>query len=156
MNPQMENELDTEIGRALQGLPDLAAPPGFAARTMSALEQPASRRVQPWTQWPVSGRIASLVLALAVATTNFLGLRVVEPGLLTEASHRLAPLASHLASFWNVLGALTGALALAAQQMGKLFMLACFAAAAGACAVCAGCGTIFNRLALAGPRKSQL
>jgi hypothetical protein len=55
-----------------------------------------------------------------------------------------------------VLGALAGALALAVEHLGKGFMLACLVAAAGACAVCAGFGTIFVRFALAKPGRSPL
>jgi hypothetical protein len=156
MNTEMEKELEIEISRALQGLPDLAAPPGFLARTMGALEQPSPWRLQPWTGWPLFARIAFLVVALGAAAAAVEGWRVVGPGLLAEASHRLAPAVASLASFWNVLSGLAGALTLAAEQLSKGFMLACLVAAAGACAVCAGFGTIFVRLALAGPRKNQL
>ena len=156
MNPEMEKELETEIGAALQGLPDLAAPPGFLARTMNALEQPAPRLMRPWTQWPLSGRLAFLVLALAAVAGVVVEWGAVEPALLAGASRRLASAAASVECFWNALSALTGALALAAEHMGWQFMLACLAAAAGACAVCAGFGTIFMRLALAGPGKNPL
>jgi hypothetical protein len=156
MNPEMEKELETEIGKALQGLPDLAAPPGFLARTMGALEQPAPWRMRPWAGWPLSARIAFLVFALAAVAGFFAEGRAIEPGLLAGAWHRVAPVAVGVACFWNVLCGLTGALALAVQHLGKGFMLACLAAAAGACAFCAGFGTIFVRLALTRPGKNQL
>jgi len=156
MNTEMEKELETEISQALQGLPDLAAPPGFLARTMGALERPAPWQLQPWPRWPLFARFAFLVVALAVLALAVAGWRAFEPGLLARTSHRLAPAAAGFASFWNVLSGLAGALTLAVEQLGKGFMLACLVVAAGACAVCAGFGTIFVRLALASPSKNQL
>jgi hypothetical protein len=154
MNP--ESELEAEMSRALQGLPDLAAPPGLLARTMGALERPARSRLRPWPEWPLAARAAFMVFALAAVAGAIAELRVLEPGLLAGISHRLAPMAAGFARFWNVVSGLTGALALAAQQLGKGFMLACLVAVAGACATCAGFGTIFVRLALARPGKNQL
>jgi hypothetical protein len=156
MNSDMEKELETEISGVLQELPNLAAPPGFLARTMTALEQPASRRLRPWTQWPMSGRLVFLVLALAVVAGVVVQWEAVEPGLLAGASRRLAPAAAGLKCFWNALAALTGALALAVEHLGWGFMPACLAAAAGVCAVCAGLGAILTRLALARPEKRPL
>ena len=156
MNTDLEKELEREISQALQGLPDLAAPPGFLRRTMGALEQPSPRRLRPWTGWPLAARFAFLVFAMTAVGAVLAELRVVEPGLLAGASRRLAPLVAGFTSFWNVLSALTGALALAVQQLGKGFMLVCLVAAAGACAACAGFGTIFVRLVLGRPEKNQL
>jgi hypothetical protein len=156
MNPEVEQELETEIGRALQSLPDLAAPPGFLTRTMGALEKPAPWRLRPWARWPSSARVAFLVFALAAAAGAVAELRAVEPGLLAAAAGRLAPVAAGAACFWHVAGALADAATLAVEHLGKGFMLGCVVAAAGACAVCAGFGTIFVRLAQAGPRKNQL
>jgi len=156
MNPELEQELEKEIGRALQGLPDLAAPPGLLRRTMSALQKPAPWRVGLWTNWPVSVRIAFFVLALAAVAAAVVGWRAGEPGLMAAAGHGLAPVVSGVKCCWNVLGALAGAVALAAEHLGKGFMLACLVAAAGGCAVCAGCGTIFVRFALARPGRNSL
>ena len=156
MNPELEKELEREISQALQGLPDLAAPPGFLRRTMGALEQPSPQRLRPWTGWPLAARIAFLLFAMAAVGAAFAELRVVEPSLVAGASRRVAPLVAGFTSFWNVLSALTCALARAGEQLGRGFMLACLVAAAGACAVCAGFGTIFVRLVLGRPEKSQL
>ena len=156
MNTELDKELETEISQALQGLPNLAAPPGFLRRTMGALEQPSPWRLQPWTGWPLAARVAFLVFAVAVVGVAIAGLRVVEPGLLAGASRRLAPLVAGVASLWNAVSALAGALALAVEQLGKGFVLACFVAAAGACAACAGFGTIFVRVVLGRSEKTQL
>jgi len=156
MNPDMEKELETEMSLALKGLPNLAAPPGLLARTMRALEQPAPWRLKPWTGWALPTRIAFVVIALAAVGGGMAELRVVEPGLLAEASRRLSPVTAGFTSFWNVLRALADALALGVGHLGKGFMLACLVAVTGACAVCAGFGTIFVRLALSGPGKNQL
>jgi hypothetical protein len=156
MNVEMERELETEIGRALQGLPDLAAPPGLLARTMQALEKPAAGQMRPWSAWRLSARIAFITVALAMVAAGVMALRAVEPGVLANLSHRLAPAASALEHSWSVLSALEGALALAVAHLGKGFMLAGLVAAAGAWAACAGVGTIVVRLALARPGRNPL
>ena len=156
MNPEMEKELETEIASALEGLPDLAAPRGLLKRTMNALEQPVPWHVRPWTKWPLSVRIAFFVFVLAAVTAACVGWRAVEPALLAAASRRLAPALADARCFWNLLGAFARALVLAFEQLGQAFMLACLGAAAGACAVCAGFGTILVRLTRAGPESNQL
>jgi hypothetical protein len=156
MNPEMEKELELEIDRVLQGLPDLAAPPGLLTRTMCALEQPTPWRLRPWSTWPLSVRIAFFVLVLAAAAAALGEWRLVEPALRAVASRRLAAAATDVKSFWNVLGALAGSVVLAVEHLGKGFMFACLAAAAGACAVCAGLGTILVRLTRARPKNNQL
>jgi membrane protein implicated in regulation of membrane protease activity len=156
MNPRMEKELETQIGLALQALPDLAAPPGLLARTMSALEQPVPWPARPWAKWPASARIAFFIFALAAVAAAFVAWRALEPGLLAAVSRRLAPAASDVKCLWNIFGALAGAVVLVVEHLGNGFMLACLAVVAAACAVCAGFGTIFVRLALARPGRNQL
>jgi hypothetical protein len=154
MNPELERELEEQIGRALQGLPDLAAPPALFTRTMNALQKPAASPAQAWNRWPVSARIAFFVLASITLVAAVIGWRAGAPGLLAAIHPGLAFMMSGVKCVWDVLGALMAAAALEAQHLGKIFMVACLLAVAGACAVCAGCGTIFVRLALARPVKS--
>ncbi len=156
MNPEMENELETEIAGALQGLPDLAAPPGLLTRTMLALEQPVPWHARPWIKWPVSARIAFLVFVLAAVAAVLVEWRLIEPALRAAACRRLAPALANARSFWNLLCALAGAVVLAIEQLDKVYMLACLGAAAGACALCAGFGTILVRLTRARPESNQL
>jgi hypothetical protein len=156
MNPELEKQLEAEIGRALQGLPDLAAPPGLLARTMNALEKPAPWHLRPWNKWAVSVRIGFFGLALVLVAAAAVGWRAGEPGLMAAAFRFIAPATSGIKCCWDVLCALGGAVALAAQHLGKVFILCCLLAAAGACAVCAGCGTVFVRLALTRPGRSKL
>jgi hypothetical protein len=156
MNPDLEKQLEAEISRALQGLPDLSAPPGLVARTMKALEAPAPWHDRSWTTWPLTAQIVIFVFALATVAAGCVAWRAVEPGLLAAASHHLAPVVTGLESFWNALSALAGAVALAVEHLGKGFMLGCLVAAAGACALCAGLGTMFVRLALARPGRNSI
>jgi hypothetical protein len=153
MNPELEKELETEISRALQGLPNLAAPPGFMARTLAALERPAAWYARSWAEWPLAIRIVSLVFALMAVTAAFLGWRAVEPSLLATATRHFAPLAGGVTSVWKLLIALAGALALTVEHFGKGFMLACLATVAVAWAFCAGLGTMFVRFAFARPTR---
>ena len=62
MNP----ELEQEIQKLLQGLPDLAAPPRLLARTMAAINKPAPGFIRPWRTWPLSARVGFVVLTLAI------------------------------------------------------------------------------------------
>jgi predicted small integral membrane protein len=156
MKPEMENELEKEIQQVLQGLPDLAAPPDLLARTMNALQQPAPRPRFSWNAWPVPVQIAFLTLALVLVAGLVVEWRAMAPGLLTEICRRLTPVTTSAVCGWNAFRALAGAMALAAQHLGLRFVLACFVAAAGACAICTGFGTIAVRLALARPAKSLL
>jgi hypothetical protein len=154
MKPELEQELETQIGRALQGLPDLAAPPGLLARTMSALEKPAPWFARPWTKWPVSIRVAFFFTALAAVVLAVVGWGAIEPGLFASVARSLAPAVAGVKCCWDVLGALAGAATLSVEHLGKVFMWVCLLAAAGACALCAGFGTIFICLALARPGRS--
>jgi hypothetical protein len=152
MNPELEKELEIEISKVLQKWPDLAAPAGLLTRTMTALEQPAPWYARAWTKWPV--RIVCSVIALMAVAAACVGWCAVEPGLLSAASRHLAPAAQGVSCFWKFLSALTGAVVLAVEHLGKGFMLACLVAAAGGWAVCAGFGTMFVRFALARPGRN--
>jgi len=154
MNPELEKELEREINRALQDLPDLAAPPGLLARTMTAAERPVLWYALSWAEWTLPMRIAFLVFTLMAVAALFFGWRAVEPGLLAAASRHLAPMAGGLTSVWKFLSALAGALALAVEHLGKGFMLACLVVAAGSWALCAGLGTMFVRFASARPGRN--
>jgi hypothetical protein len=156
MNPELEKQLEAEIDRALRGHPDLAAPPGLLARTLSALEQPEPWHVRPWSKWPVAVRVAFLFVTLAAVAVAVMGWRAVEPGLLASAYRFLNPAASGLRCFWDVLTALASGASQSAQRLGVGFMLACLVAVLGASAACAGFGTFFVRLALTRPEKNKL
>jgi hypothetical protein len=155
MNPELERELETEISRALRDLPNLAAPPGFLARTMTALQRPVAWYARSWAEWNLATRIAFLVFALMAVAALFLGWRAVEPGLLATATRHLAPVTGGVTSVWKILSALAGGLALAAEHLGKGFMLACLAVMVGAWALCAGLGTMLVRLVSARPGRME-
>ncbi len=154
MNPELEQELEKEISRAMQGLPNLAAPPGFLARTMTALDRPVPWYARSWAEWPLPVKIGFLVFALVAVAALFLGWRAAEPSLLATATRHLAPLAGGVTSIWKLLSALAGALTLAAEQQGKGFMLACLATATVAWVFCAGLGTMFARFAFTRPIRN--
>jgi hypothetical protein len=156
MNPKLEQELEEQISRALRGWPDLAAPPGFLARTMNALERPALSHARTWNKWPVPVQIAFFFAALATVVVVVTGWHAVEPGLLAAAYRVVGPALSGVRCFWNVLGALGGAVALGVEHLNRGFLVVCVVAALSASALCAGFGTIFVRLALARPRSSSL
>jgi hypothetical protein len=156
MNPELERELETETSRAFRDLPNLAAPPGFLARTMAAVQRPVAWYARSWAEWSLPMRSAFLVFALAAVAALFLGWRAVEPGLLAAATQHLATVTGGVTSVWKVLSALAGGLALAAEHLGKGFILACLAATVGAWALCAGLGTMFVRLVSARPDRNLI
>lgn len=151
MNLDAEKQLETEITKALEGLPDLAAPSDFAARTMTALCSAAPRRFPIWSQWPLPLRIAFIIVAVAAVTGVFAELRLVQPELMTAISRHLHSTAAAIAG----LEKMASALEVGIERLGRIFIVACMVAAAGACAACAGFGTIFVRL-LARPENNQL
>jgi hypothetical protein len=156
MNPDLEKELERDISRVLQGLPDLAAPAGLLTRTMTALEQPAHRHGRSWTKWPLSLRIGFLGCGLAGVAAIIVGSGAAEPGLASAASHYTAPLAVTLSCSWKAVNALAGAGLLAVEHLGKGILLACLVAGAGAWVFCAGLGTVLFRLAWVKPGTSQI
>jgi hypothetical protein len=155
MNPELEKELEAEISSALRGLPELAAPPGLLARTMSAIERSAVR-AGLWNQWPVPLRVGFIVAGFSVLVGAVFGWRAIGPGLFAAAWRDVAPAISSAQCAWSVLAALTGAAALAAGHLGKLFILVCVLAAVTASAFFGGFSTVLMRLALGRPRNSKL
>jgi hypothetical protein len=154
MNGQHDHDLEQQIDRVFQGWPELAAPPTLLRRTMAALEKPAQIDDKSWNKWPIAGRIGFLALAAIALAAVVVGWRSGAPGLLALAQHSLAPFASGLKCMWDVMVALTSTAAVLAEHLGRWFILAVVVSLASGCAVCAGCGTIFVRLALARPVKS--
>ena len=156
VNPELEQKLEKEISQALQGLPDLAAPSGFLARTMRALEKPAPWYASSWSQCPLLLRVAFFSMTCGVVAAAVVGWDAIEPGLLAAISHGLAPAVSGVKCFWDVVCALAGAAALTAQHLGKIYILAGVVAVLGAAGACAGFGTFFIRLASPRPGRNQL
>ena len=152
MNSDYERQLEQEIDRELKGLAELEAPTSLARRVMSALQQ---RRVlpwyyQPWQNWPISLR----VFAFAFLSATFGGLcvacwQLTKAAGVSAALQEVGGLFSWLATLWNVLAVLLGAVLLVAKHLGTGFIIACFAIAGLGYALCLTVGTAWVRLATA-------
>jgi hypothetical protein len=156
MNPDYEKQLEAEIDRALKGLPEMAAPLSLASRVMTVLARRTQSPwyLQSWQLWPVSLRAGSLVFLLSLfAVLCFAGWKLPQTGGFSVAMHTAADWFSGLSAAWHTLGALLGALVLAAKQLGSGFLIGCLLSLALGYALCVGLGTVYVRLALA--RHSQ-
>jgi hypothetical protein len=158
MTPPFDPKLEAQIDRLLKDLPDLAAPPGLAARTMNALAQPAPARWQasPWQRWPAGWRIAFLVLTSCALAAVFLGWRMAVPGMESLALPWFSRWGADAQCVWNTLAALAVAVALVVRHFGNGFALACLLVGAIAYAVCIGFGTLIIRFAFAPAGKYRL
>ncbi len=155
---ELDPELEAQIDRRLKDLPDLAAPPGLAARTLNALAQPAPApwHARPWPAWPAAWRAAFLVLTCGILAALFLGWQAAAPEVAAAAQTRLSHWAAAAGCVWNTLCALAGAGALVAQHFGNGFLLACLLAGIMAYAACVGFGTLIIRFAFAPAGKYRL
>ncbi len=149
MNSDKDNkQLEQDVQRLLQNLPEFSAPPAILARTMAALDrQPAAQHhIQPWAKWPFSARILFLALGMATMGLAVFELKALMPEMTTSAVHFMAPIESGFAWFWNAVCALVGAFELALGQISRAWICAGVAIAVVAWIACIGFGTIFVRL----------
>jgi len=152
MSQEYEKQLETEVGRSLKNLPELAAPPTLSARVMAALE--ARSRVpwyrQSWQSWPWLAQAGSLALLLALfAALCFVGGQVPHTGEFATASHSVNAWFSSVTALWNTLATLLGAVGLVVKHLGTGFIVACVLALGLGYAICVGLGTVCFRLAVA-------
>ena len=152
MNSEYEKELELEIDRELKCLPELEAPFTLSRRVMQAIEQRHSLRWynQPWQNWPVALRIASL----ALLSIMFGGLCVASWQLtraagVTAAMQEVAGLFSGLETVWNIITVLLGTVVLVLKHLGTWFIVGLVAFAGMTYALCVGLGTAWLRLAMA-------
>ncbi len=152
MNSDYEKQLEAEIHRELQALPELVAPPALVRRVMRQLEQRAALPWyrQPWQLWPPALRAASLVLLMV----SFGGLCVVSWQLTRTAGvgvawAELRENFSGLQSLWSTVNVLLGAVVLVVKHLGTGVVVGCALALGMGYAICVGLGTACVRLAWA-------
>jgi hypothetical protein len=152
MTPEYEKRLETEVSRALKGLPELQAPSTLARRVLGAIEQHQAvawyRR--PWQFWPLSLRLVSLAVLLALFGGLSFGAWQLESMhgydlLAQELGRWLAP----FLTLCNAVMAVLAALGAAVKQLGMPILISSAAALALAWAMCLGLGTLCVRLAFA-------
>ena|SRR5690348_8404216 len=153
MKSQYDNDdLEFEIDRELKQLPDLEAPATLVRRVMQAVRQRQALPWyhQPWQNWPVALRIAALVLLSSL----FGGLCVASWQLsraagMSATMQEIGGLFSGLATFWNILNVLLGAIIVVAKHLGTGFMVICALIVGLGYGLCLGLGTACVRLAFA-------
>jgi hypothetical protein len=154
MNPEIDKQLEAEIDRQLKDLPDLAAPRNLIPRTMNRIARPAAPwHARPWSEWPAGLRAAYLVLTLGGLAAVFSGWRAVGPALSGPMVARFAHWRAGVECLWTAVGALTGAVTVVLDHLGKRIVLPCVLVVVLAYAACVGFGTVFVRLAMSGSRK---
>lgn len=143
-----ENELEKFIDHRLRRLPELTAPPSLAGNVLATLHRRENQPwfARPWLTWPLSLRLASglLFLALLGAAAYF------GRGLFQNLFEPLKNISNPLAQFepvWQFLASLGNAGAAVLHQWQTQLWIA-----AGVLTFiylsCIGMGTVFYRLAL--------
>ena len=157
MSFEYEKQLEAEIHRELQGLPELPAPPTLASRVMAAIEHRAQvpwyRR--SWQAWPVPLQAAGMaVLLVFFGALCFVGWRLPQLESVSAISRALGAACSSLAVVWRGLNLLVAVLASTVLRLGPGLLVAWLAAAVLAYAACVAFGTWYVRLGLT-PQKSK-
>jgi hypothetical protein len=145
-----QEELELEIGRELERLPDLPAPATLIPRVMAAIAARAAVPWyrQPWQAWPGPGRLAFLALLLALFIGLCFGSReALRIAFLAPGIQQLGQLLSSLTTVQQALSTAAGIGGLAVRQLGTSVLLATCLAVALSYALCVGLGALCVRLA---------
>lgn len=152
MNPEYEQQLETEIDRELKRLPELPAPATLSLRVMQAI---AARAAAPWYRqswgtWPAPWRTLSfVVLAALFGGLCYAAWAVPHSAAFAHATQKVASWFSGFSVLRDTLNALATTTALVFKRMGTGFLVGGLAAIALAWVMCLSLGTAFVRLALA-------
>jgi hypothetical protein len=160
MNPDYEKQLELEISRELNRLPELKAPDSLVTRVLATLERRAAEpRYQPaWQTWPTGLRWASLLfLLLLFGGLCLAGWKLSHAEIVTLTSHRIGTWFSALNTLGHTVDVLLGSAVLVLKHLGVGFMIACLVSLGLGYAICLGLGTVYARIALAAsaPAKQQ-
>ena len=151
MNPDYEKQLEASVGRELNALGELHAPPALARRVMSAISQRAAapwyRRA--WQTWPVSLQAASLAILLALFGGICFGvMNLSQAANGSPAAHEASQWFAWLGLVWKTIGVLGNAITVAIRHLGMGFVIGCVLVLAMAYAACFGVGTAYVRFAM--------
>jgi hypothetical protein len=150
MNLNHDNELEALIDRELKSLPTLSAPASLASHVMSALA--AQRRVPwyraGWQTWPLTLRIASFVVLLALFAGLCLGGgKVWQVVSQSESAEKVNGTFSLLGLIGKTLAALGEAGLQVVRHIGTGYVLAGLALVAIAYAACMAFGSFYFKFA---------
>lgn len=152
MNSEHERELELEISRELNQLPDLEAPVTLFRRVLLEIERRQALRwyTQPWQNWPMPLRVATLVfLSVMFGGLCFASWRLTRAAGVSAAMQEVGGLFSGLSAIWNIINVLGGAIVIVVKHLGTGFMIGCAVIAGLGYALCLGLGTAWVRLAFA-------
>jgi hypothetical protein len=152
MNPEYAKQLEAQIDRVLQHLPELEAPATLLPRVWAEIERRAAlpwyRRA--WVTWPVGLQAAALVvLAILFGGLCLGGWQITHSAEVADATQTAGRWFAGFTLVANTLSALGNALVLAVKQLGPIFLGACVVVGLATYLSCLGLGTAFVRLAVA-------
>ena len=152
MNADYEKQLETEIDRALKGLPELAAPESLLSRVMAAVERRATQRwyQRSWQTWPRSLQGCFLVCLLALfGALCFASWRVPQADEFTTAMHPIVQWYSGVSAVCNAFGVVLTTVFGLVKEYSAGFIAPCLVALCLGYAMCVGLGTVCVRWAFA-------
>lgn len=147
-----QQQLEAEIQRELEGLPELKAPPTLSRRVMAAI---AARAAMPWYKlpweyWPTPLRMTTLACLLAAfGGLCFASWQLTQAAGFTAAMQEVSQAFSGAVTIWNALTTIVSALALVIKHLNTLWLVAIGLTCAAGYAGCVGLGTMFYRMAFA-------
>ncbi len=151
MNSDYDKQLEADINRELNNLPDLAAPDSLVNRVLAAIDRRSKRSWYPlsWQTWPAAMRWASLAAMLMLfAGLCVGGWKLSQTESIMLVTHRLGDWYSALNTIGDTLNVLVGSGILVLKKLGTGFMIACLFGLGLGYAMCVGLGTLYVRLAL--------
>lgn len=151
MNSDYEKQLEASVGRELDALGELQAPPALARRVMAAIAQrnaaPWYRRA--WQTWPVPLQAASLAILLALFGGICFGMmNLSQAASGSPAAHEASQWFAWLGLVWKTIAVLGDAITIAVKHLGMGFLIGCVLVLAMAYAACFGVGTAYVRFAM--------
>ncbi|HYG23594.1 MAG TPA: hypothetical protein VEH04_12485 [Verrucomicrobiae bacterium] len=146
-----EQDLESQVDRALKALPEIPAPQSLArsvlARAKSQSAAPWYQR--PWHSWPVRLRAVSFGIMLAAFPALYFGIiQLINHSFAGVFAERARDSLNAVAILWNVATAIAQAGFAVIANLGPLFFVSAFLIAAVAYAACIGIGTLAVKLAL--------
>ena len=149
MNSDHDQPLEQAVSRELKALPELAAPDSLTDRVLAAIERrlaaPWYRR--SWEAWPVTVRLASFALMLALFGGLCLaGWELPQTELIRQTAHRAGEWLSGFNTLGSTLHILVESAGLVMKKLGAPFIVAVLLAAGLGYAMFLGLGTVCFRL----------
>jgi len=151
-NETYQKQLEAEIQREFDQLPQLHAPASLARRVAAAIEQasllPWYRK--PWELWPTPLRIGTLVFLLGCfGGLCFASWQLTRVAGFSAALQEVGEVFSGATALWNAVTALVTTLLLVIKHLGTGFLIGIGLIIAAGYAACLSVGTLFYRMAFA-------